>query len=198
MLQVLPVLCCQMLTGIHTSDGTPILQWNNALSYVCYFVFVWWIWIAQVAYNMRFRQADWLHRIWVFIQLIVFSGLAAFTKDFNITHGLWVNPGETLTDQLLSQSGDASQLAELDLRIERLPRLNDKGLSTVVAASRLVLLLQYAIGVYLLPIMSHSPTLTTYLPYSLLSRKKSETQTDIANGTHGVSRVFRSLFLRRL
>jgi hypothetical protein len=46
------------------SDGTPILQTTEAISYVSYFLFVWWIWVAQVAYNMRFRQADVLHRIW--------------------------------------------------------------------------------------------------------------------------------------
>jgi hypothetical protein len=53
------------LHEFYDSDGTPILQYQDALSYVCYFMFVWWIWVAQVAYSMRFRQADVLHRIWV-------------------------------------------------------------------------------------------------------------------------------------
>jgi hypothetical protein len=119
--------------------------------------------MSQVAYNMKFRQADWLHRIWVFAQLIVFSGLAAFTKDFNITHALWINPEEVLTDRLLSQSGDRIQLAALDIRVERLPRLNAKGLAIVIGASRLVLLLQYAIGVYLVLLVSCSFALTTSL-----------------------------------
>jgi hypothetical protein len=46
------------------SDGTPLTKVEDALSYVCYFIFVWWIWVAQVAYNVRFRQADALHKIW--------------------------------------------------------------------------------------------------------------------------------------
>jgi hypothetical protein len=100
---------------------------------------------------MRFRQADWLHRIWVFAQLLIFSALATFTKDFDITSGLWEDPNETLTDQLLSQAGN--QLVALDYRQDRLPRLNAKGLSTVMALSRLLLLLQYVIGVYFVPLV---------------------------------------------
>ena len=46
------------------SDGTPLTSVEDALSYVCYFMFVWWIWVAQVAYNVRFRQPDALHKIW--------------------------------------------------------------------------------------------------------------------------------------
>lgn len=57
-----------------------MLHRQDALSYACFFVFVWWIWVTQVAYNLRFRQVDWLHRLWVFLQLIVFGALAAFTK----------------------------------------------------------------------------------------------------------------------
>jgi hypothetical protein len=110
---------------------------------------------------MRFRQADWLHRIWVFAQLLVFSALAAFTKDFDVTSGLWEDPDETLVDQLLSQAGN--QLVALDFRQDRLPRLNAKGLSMVMALSRLLLLLQYVIGVYFVPLMSCRMALTKYL-----------------------------------
>jgi low temperature requirement protein LtrA len=130
------------------TEGTPILTWDSALSYVCYFAFVWWIWVSQVAYNMRFRQADWLHRIWVFAQLAIFSALAAFTRDFDITVGLITNHDEALTDQLLAQLKNRNQIAAFDLRGERLPRLNAKGLSMVMAVSRLVLLLQYVIVFY--------------------------------------------------
>lgn len=50
------------------SNGTPILQWDNVLSYLCYFFFVFFIWVSQVAYSIRFRQADWFHRIMVRFQ----------------------------------------------------------------------------------------------------------------------------------
>lgn len=129
------------------SDGTPVLQWDNALSYVCYFFFVWWIWASQVAYNMRFRQADWLHRIWTFAQLVVFSALAAFTKDFDITDGLMDDPDQAKANDLFSQVGsDKSALAAFAFRNERLPRLNAKGISVVLAISRVVLLVQYLIS----------------------------------------------------
>lgn len=49
---------------------------------------MWWIWASQVAYNIRFRQSDWLHRLFVFIQLLVFCALAAFTNGFDITNGI--------------------------------------------------------------------------------------------------------------
>ena len=64
-MHVIIIIIYPVLTRTYVSDGTPILQYQNALSYVCYFIFVWWIWVAQVAYNMRFRQADVLHRVWV-------------------------------------------------------------------------------------------------------------------------------------
>ena len=129
------------------SDGTLILQWENALSYVCYAFFVWWIWASQVAYNMRFRQADWLHRIWTFAQLIVFSALAAFTKDFNITDGLKHDPeGEQANNIFVQLGGDKSALDASAFRNERLPRLNAKGISVVLAISRIVLLVQYLVS----------------------------------------------------
>lgn len=138
-----------LLTFDASSDGTPILQWDNALSYVCYFVFVWWIWVAQVAYNMRFRQADWLHRIWVFAQLIVFSALAAFTKDFDVTNGLANDSDNSVADLLFSQLGNSKKtLAASNFRNERLPRLNARGASFVMGVSRLVLLVQYSVGMY--------------------------------------------------
>jgi hypothetical protein len=113
---------------------------------------VWWIWVAQVAYNLRFRQADWLHRISVFLQLIIFSALAAFTRDFDITAGLWPNLDQTqaLQGQLLLQAGlEADDLRALDFREARLPKLNARGVSMTMALSRLLLLLQYCIGEWL-------------------------------------------------
>ena len=100
-----------------------------------------------MAYNMRFRQADWLHRMWTFAQLTVFSALAAFTRDFNITDGLYKNPEQQQADDILTQLGnDKSALAAVAFRNDRLPRLNAKGISLVLAISRVVLLTQYLVG----------------------------------------------------
>ncbi|KZP30533.1 hypothetical protein FIBSPDRAFT_926382 [Athelia psychrophila] len=129
------------------TDGTPVLQWANVVSYICFFTFVWWIWVAQVAYNMRFRQADWLHRLWVLCQLIVFSALCAFTSDFDITFGLTgSDPTEALREQLMVELGnDNGRLAAQTFRNERLPRVNARGISMVLALSRLLLLAQYVV-----------------------------------------------------
>ena len=130
---------------IPRSDGTPILQTKDAMSYVCYFAFVWWIWVSQVAYNMRFRQADILHYIWVFLQLAIFSALAAFTKDFDITNGL-VPDLEQHDTEILIAGLDQSAAAAFKYRQDRLPLLNGRGVSLVMALSRFLLLVQYLIG----------------------------------------------------
>ncbi|KZP30511.1 hypothetical protein FIBSPDRAFT_1038176 [Athelia psychrophila] len=129
------------------TDETPVLQWEGAISYICFFTFVWWIWVAQVAYNMRFRQADWLHRVWVFFQLGVFSALSAFTSDFDITFGLTgSDPTEALREQLMAELGnDNGHLTAQTFRNERLPRVNARGISMVLALSRLLLLAQYLV-----------------------------------------------------
>jgi len=131
------------------TDGTPILQVRNALSYVCYFIFVWWIWVAQVAYNMRFRQADWVHRLMVFAQLIVFSALAAFTHDFDITSGLTKDTETAEADDIFTQLGlDQSGVSAFNFRDNRLPRLNARGVSMTMGISRIILLVQYVIVFY--------------------------------------------------
>jgi hypothetical protein len=118
------------------------------LSYLCFFILVWWIWASQVCYNLRYRQADWLHRGWVFLQLIVFSSLAAFTRDFDITNGIATDKNESATDQLLLDSGFSNQagLVAKKFRDNRLPKLNARGVSMTMASSRLLLFVQYAIG----------------------------------------------------
>jgi hypothetical protein len=63
--------------------------------------------------------------------------LAAFTKDFNITSGLFNNPDEVKTDQLLMEQG--LDLTGLKFRGNRLPRLNAKGVTVAMGVSRLLL-----------------------------------------------------------
>ncbi|KZP30495.1 hypothetical protein FIBSPDRAFT_1038164 [Athelia psychrophila] len=129
------------------TDETPVLQWDNAISYLCFFAFVWWIWVAQVAYNMRFRQADLLHRVWALLQLLVFGALSAFTREFDVTFGLTGNdPTEALREQLMIELGsDSGRLAAETFRNNRLPRVNARGISMVLALSRLLLLAQYLV-----------------------------------------------------
>jgi hypothetical protein len=95
---------------------------------------------------MRFRQADILHRIWVFLQLAVFSALAAFTKDFDITNGLVPDHEQDETERLIAALVDSRSTAAIRFRQDRLPLLNARGLSIVMALSRLLLLAQYLVG----------------------------------------------------
>ena len=108
---------------------------------------VWWVWASQVAYNVRFRQSDWVHRFFVFLQLFVFCALAAFTNNFNIFSGL----RDDTIDQGLDLKFQADEADEATInqvrRIKlRLPTLNARGVSIIMAFSRLVLLAQYANG----------------------------------------------------
>ena len=101
--------------------------------------------MSQVAYNMRFRQADILHHIWMFLQLVAFAALAAFTKDFDISNGL-VDDEADQRDLAQAQSLTGDALNALKFREGRLPLLNAEGLSVVMMLSRVLLLLQYLMG----------------------------------------------------
>lgn len=131
------------------TDGTPILTRRALLSYLSFFILVWWIWTSQVAYNLRFRQSDWLHRIYVFLQLAIFSALAAFTRNFDITAGLLDDDDLPATTQLLLQLGDdENNLQAFQFRDNRLPKLNARGIAMTMALSRLLLLVQYIVVCY--------------------------------------------------
>ena len=78
----------------------------------------------------------------------MFSALAAFTHDFNITTKISQNADAALMDELLAQAGsNQNGLAASRFRANLLPLLNARGLSMAMALSRLLLLLQYVIGV---------------------------------------------------
>jgi hypothetical protein len=78
----------------------------------------------------------------------VFSALAAFTRDFDITNGIAANPDAALADTLFTQAGTEDQdgLVASHFRSDRLPLLNARGLSMTMACSRVLLLLQYSVG----------------------------------------------------
>jgi len=114
---------------------------------------VWWIWASQVAYNVRFRQADWLHRLFVFLQVFVFCGLAAFTKDFDVTND--IENDSQMNQRIANLEVDAfgqSQRPWISVerfRAQRLPTLNARGISMTMAISRVFLLIQYLVGKYI-------------------------------------------------
>ncbi|THU93357.1 hypothetical protein K435DRAFT_861588 [Dendrothele bispora CBS 962.96] len=136
------------------TDGTPIFEVSNVASYLSFFALVWWIWASQVAYNVRFRRADWMHRFFVFLQFFIFCGLAAFTHEFNITSGVVDDTQEENEADALEREAfqdDQFTLPFLEgqkYRDNLLPKLNFKGVSIVMALSRLLLLIQYSVAYY--------------------------------------------------
>ncbi|THU82856.1 hypothetical protein K435DRAFT_440026 [Dendrothele bispora CBS 962.96] len=136
------------------TDGTPILEAANVTSYLSFFALVWWVWASQVAYNVRFRQSDWLHRLFIFFQVFVFCALAAFTNSFDVTNGISDNSSEDKQVSNLETIAIGDQdisrpfLDVQNYRDERLPTLNMRGISMTMAFSRMLLLSQYLIAFY--------------------------------------------------
>ncbi|KAL5506911.1 hypothetical protein ACEPAH_6367 [Sanghuangporus vaninii] len=132
------------------TDGTPILEASSIASYLSFFALVWWVWASQVAYNVRFRQSDWLHRIFAFFQLVVFCALAAFTNNFDVTNGIVDDSDEEkkLTDIQMADFYSAQDVAVANFRNNRLPTLNARGISLTMAFSRLLLLVQYLLAFF--------------------------------------------------
>ncbi|KAI5116979.1 hypothetical protein M0805_001590 [Coniferiporia weirii] len=132
------------------TDGTPILQGSSVASYLSFFAMVWWVWASQVAYNVRFRESDWLHYIFVFLQLLIFCALAAFTNNFDVTNGIANNTKQQdlLTQLQLEDFSTQQDIAAGNFRNNRLPTLNARGISLTMGFSRLVLLVQYAYALF--------------------------------------------------
>ncbi|KAI5116985.1 hypothetical protein M0805_001594 [Coniferiporia weirii] len=132
------------------TDGTPILHGSDVASYLSFFAMVWWVWASQVVYNVRFRQSDWLHRIFVFLQLLIFCALAAFTNNFDVTNGISNNTKQQdlITALQLEDFSSQQDIATANFRNNRLPTLNARGISLTMAFSRLVLLIQYALTLF--------------------------------------------------
>jgi hypothetical protein len=76
--------------------------------------------------------------------------MAAFTSDFDISVGLYkpdqtAEQGQrTIQTEVLGISD--AQLAATAYRLERLPIINARGIAAVMGFSRLLMLLQYAVG----------------------------------------------------
>ncbi|THU93340.1 hypothetical protein K435DRAFT_193570 [Dendrothele bispora CBS 962.96] len=134
------------------TDGVPILGASAIASYLSFFALVWWIWASQVAYNVRFRQGDWLHRLFIFLQVFVFSALAAFTKSFSVTNGI---EDDTRANQQIANLQEAAfgqsqqpWINVQEFRESRIPTLNVRGISMTMGFSRLLLLAQYGIAFF--------------------------------------------------
>lgn len=52
-------------------------SWNGWLSYVAYFVLIWWLWASHTFYADRFDTDDLVYRLLAFLQMVAIAFLAA-------------------------------------------------------------------------------------------------------------------------
>ncbi|CAE6410393.1 unnamed protein product [Rhizoctonia solani] len=56
----------------------------DTISYLVFFLVVWWLWASQTLYNIHFYTNDWVHLLSIFVQLIIFGVLAATARGYNV------------------------------------------------------------------------------------------------------------------
>ncbi|KAG8731656.1 hypothetical protein FRC11_003039 [Ceratobasidium sp. 423] len=117
---------------------------EESISYAVFFSLVWWMWVSQVSYDIRFYSNDWFHRICVFLQLCVFGALAAFTSKFDVTAFVGSNvsdPAQQALDNFNGVSQD--QQTANELAAQRVPEISFFGIALVLGISRVLLCIQY-------------------------------------------------------
>ncbi|KAG9088584.1 hypothetical protein FRC06_001957, partial [Ceratobasidium sp. 370] len=131
-------------TFSNLTQNNTISGGKEIISYATFFSMVWWMWVSQVSYDIRFYSNDWFHRIFVFLQLCVFGALSAFTSNFDVTAyiGADVNdPFVVILNQIKGVS--AAQQAANEVADDRYPQIAFIGIAFVIAISRALLCIQY-------------------------------------------------------
>jgi len=106
-----------------------------------------------------------MHRVFAFLQFIVFGMMATFSSNFNVFSGLMKDASENLNPgnfQLSNPKIDS--IFASSLTRHKLPVLNARGISITMACSRMLLLIQYSVGkfffeitnIYELSVINHS------------------------------------------
>ncbi|KAG8686377.1 hypothetical protein FRC11_009030 [Ceratobasidium sp. 423] len=110
----------------------------DSVSYVAFFITAWWLWVSQVSYNIDFYTDDWFHLLFVFLQLLIFGALAATTHGYDVTNYIRHSPGS-----LELESYDIMTSSPDGYAAEHLAKLSLRGITFVVALSRILLLIQH-------------------------------------------------------
>lgn len=89
-----------------------------------------------------------MHSIFAIFQFAVFGAMATFASNFNIFFGSLSGDSQAPVNPVQFQinNTDFSSVFASTLRKERLPVINARGISMVMACSRLLLLIQYLVG----------------------------------------------------
>ncbi|CAE7060715.1 unnamed protein product [Rhizoctonia solani] len=124
-----------------TQNGQLNEPWDT-VSYIAFFLVVWWLWASQTLYNVHFYTNDWLHLLLIFLQLIIFGLLAATTRGYDVTAYIMHSPGIstlksnlTIADMVDPDQYQADRLAEYSLRV----------IALTLAISRTLLWIQHGI-----------------------------------------------------
>ncbi|KAF8597704.1 hypothetical protein BDV93DRAFT_527205 [Ceratobasidium sp. AG-I] len=131
-------------TFSNLTQNNAISGGQESVSYAVFFSMVWWMWVSQVSYDIRFYSNDWFHRCMVFLQLCTFGALAAFTNKFDVTAYVGGDDSDPFQTQLDNLEGvsksqqDANQAAS-----NRIPELSFLGIAVLIGISRALLCLQY-------------------------------------------------------
>ncbi|QRW10054.1 Serine/threonine-protein kinase [Ceratobasidium sp. AG-Ba] len=131
-------------TFSNLTQNNTISGGKETISYGVFFSMVWWMWVSQVSYDIRFYSNDWFHRIFVFLQLCVFGALSAFTNKFDVTAFVGPkndDPFEALLFKLTGMS--PAQQAAQETADDRYPQNAFIGIAFIIGVSRLLLFIQY-------------------------------------------------------
>ncbi|QRV73474.1 transmembrane protein [Ceratobasidium sp. AG-Ba] len=117
-------------------------EWD-AFTYTVLFALTWWMWASQVFYSIEFYTDDWAHLISILLQLVIFGGLSAVTRDIDISTYITHLPGvsgleESQTEAITPKIYMARKMAQP--LFERI--------ALIVALSRLLLFVQYGVVIY--------------------------------------------------
>ncbi|KAH7047995.1 bacterial low temperature requirement A protein-domain-containing protein [Linnemannia elongata] len=64
----------------------PIIDTTTFLRYCGWFTILWWMWLSQTMFDVRFSTDDLLNRIWKLIQLFALAGFAGNGDHFTSTN----------------------------------------------------------------------------------------------------------------
>ncbi|KAG0203613.1 hypothetical protein BGX28_004136 [Mortierella sp. GBA30] len=64
----------------------PIMDTETMLRYCGWFIILWWMWLSQTMFDVRFSTDDLLNRIWKLIQLFALAGFAGNGDHFTSTN----------------------------------------------------------------------------------------------------------------
>ncbi|KAG9078266.1 hypothetical protein FS749_009750 [Ceratobasidium sp. UAMH 11750] len=131
-------------TFSNLTQNNTISGGEEIISYAVFFSMVWWMWVSQVSYDIRFYSNDWFHRIFVFLQLCVFGALSAFTNNFDVTAYVGKDDNDPFVAILNTIKGlSAAQQAANEVADDRYPQIAFIGIAFVIAVSRALLCIQY-------------------------------------------------------